>query len=132
MKTRQSQSHEDLVQQTEKLEKQFQEIEQKLNTLDSKIFREEADTSFVLSELSELETLVEDLRKQHYRGMFGLNEKIETISRIISTLISRQKQIDQTIQSLETETICAYHSELENIQTKHKCVSTRERSTQDQ
>jgi len=84
---------EDLIKQQELLQDQLKEIKDKLNALDTRLFREESDTSFLLDEINELEHLVNDIKTRYDKGILDVNDKTEIISRLLTNLILRQKTV---------------------------------------
>jgi uncharacterized membrane-anchored protein YhcB (DUF1043 family) len=84
------------VKQQQGLQEQLKEIKDQLNTLDTRLFREESDTSFLLDEINELEQLVNGVKTSYEKGIINVNDKTEIISRLLTNLILRQRKIEDT------------------------------------
>ena len=96
MQTRSTRKMEDLIKQQQLLQDQLKEIKDKLNTLDTRLFREESDTSFLLDEINELELLVKSIKTSYEKGIINVNDKTEIISRLLTNLILRQRKIEDS------------------------------------
>jgi len=96
MQTRSTRKMEDLIKQQQLLQDQLKEIKDKLNTLDTRLFREESDTSFLLDEINELELLVKGIKTSYEKGILNVNDKTEIISRLLTNLILRQRKIEDS------------------------------------
>ena len=96
MQTRSTRKMEDLIKQQQALGEQLTEIKNKLNTLDTRLFREESDTSFLLDEINQLENLVKEVKIRYEKGIIDVNDKTEIISRLLTNLILRQRKIEDT------------------------------------
>ena len=96
MQTRSTRKMEEVIKQQEALGEQLKEIKDKLNTLDTRLFREESDTSFILDEINQLENLVKEVKMRYDKGILDVNDKTEIISRLVTNLILRQRKIEDT------------------------------------
>ena len=96
MQTRSTRKMEDLIKQQELLQDQLKEIKDKLNALDTRLFREESDTSFLLEEINQLEDLVKEVKTRYDKGILDVNDKTEIISRLLTNLILRQRKIEDS------------------------------------
>ena len=75
MQTRSTRKMEEVIKQQELLQEQLKEIKDKLNTLDTRLFREESDTSFILDEINQLEALVKEVKMRYDKGILDVNDK---------------------------------------------------------
>ena len=96
MQTRSTRKMEDLIKQQQLLQDQLKEIKDKLNALDTRLFREESDTSFLLEEINQLEDLVKGIKISYEKGILNVNDKTEIISRLLTNLILRQRKIEDS------------------------------------
>jgi len=96
MQTRSQQRFEELIDHQEQLQQQLQDVQNKLNLLDARLFREESDTTFLLDEINQLEDLTKDIKNKHDNGIYQINEKTEILSRLVTNLILRQKKIEES------------------------------------
>ncbi len=114
MHTRSHQKFEDLIVQQEQLQQQLQEIQNKLTLLDTRVFRDESDTTFLLDEINQLEDLMKEIKLKHDNGIFQINDKTEILSRLVTNLILRQKKIEEaTPRRDELETLSnKFHAHL--------------------
>ncbi len=114
MHTRSHQRIEDLIVQQEQLQTQLQDIQNKLILLDTRVFRDESDTTFLLEEINQLEDIMKEIKVKHESGLFQINDKTEILSRLITNLILRQKKIEEaTARRDELETLSnKFHAHL--------------------
>ncbi len=76
MKTR----YEDLIQQNLQLKQKLTDIESKLQELETRVFREESDTCFILDELTQVDQLIHEVKTKANSSIVFVNDKAETIS----------------------------------------------------
>jgi hypothetical protein len=64
--------------------------------LDTRLFQKESDSSFLREKINVLEDLIKDVNTTYNKDINEVNDKIDIISRLLTSIILRQRTLEET------------------------------------